>query len=135
MTRREAIATLFALVTAAAPLSARAQARVIGYLSLEAAPKPYPTPEQWRGRSVSVLMRNVGGDEGTNLVVERAYAELDAQRLPELARAIIGKGVEVIVANGPEATLAAARTTATIPIVSFNLVWPEEQGLVQSLAR
>src|SRR5206468_12455686 len=35
----------------------------------------------------------------------------------------------------PEAALAAARATRTIPIVCFNLVWPEEQGLIDSFAR
>ena len=140
MIRRKAIATLLAL-GAAAPLVARTQPvktappRVVGYLTLEAAPEPFPTPEQWRQRSASRLLRNSGWDEGRNLVIERAYAGLQAAQLDALAAGLIRKGVEVIVASGPEATLAAARATRTVPIVAFNLVWPEEQGLIRSFAR
>jgi putative tryptophan/tyrosine transport system substrate-binding protein len=141
MIRRKAIATLLALGATSAPLLARAQPaktappRIVGYLTLEAAPQPFPTPEQWRQRSASRLLRSAGWDEGRNLRIERAYAGLQAAQLDVLAATLIRKGVEVIVANGPEATLAAARATRTIPIVAFNLVWPEEQGLIRSFAR
>src|SRR3954464_4515456 len=109
--RRDAMAKLLALAAAGASATIAAQPRElrgIGYLSLEPAPNPYPTPEQWRLRSASVLLRQAGWDEGRTLVIERAYAELDSTILDTLARALITKGVEAIVANGPEAALAAA---------------------------
>lgn len=37
--------------------------------------------------------------------------------------------------SGPEAALAAARATTTVPIVFAGLTFPVEQGLVESLAR
>lgn len=140
MRRREAIGAILALGAMGAPFRPAgaqkpARSRVLGYLSLEASPSPYPTPEQWRQRSLSLLLRKTGWDEGVNLRVERAYAELQPERLEPLAQALIAMDVEVIIANGPEASVAAARATKTIPIVSFNLVWPEEQGLIDSYAR
>ena len=138
MIRRHALGALLALAAGARPSTAPAQSResrAIGYLSLEAAPDPYPTPEQWRLRSLSVLLRESGWDEGRNLAIVRLFAELDATHLEPLARTLVGQRVDVIVANGPEAALAAARVTKTIPIVCFNLVWPEEQRLIDSLAR
>src|SRR5213593_2251306 len=101
MNRRRAVGALLALAAQAGSFPARAQPserRLVGFLSLEPAPKPYPTPEQWRRRSNSVLLRELGWDEGRNLVVERAYAELDTARLDALAAELIGKGVEVIIA-------------------------------------
>ena len=64
----------------------------------------------------------------------RSHAELDATRLAKLAEQLVRRRVEVIIANGPEAAVAATRATRSIPIVCFNLVWPEEQGLIESFA-
>lgn len=141
MRRRDALTTLLALGAAVGQFGARAQAqnaarpRIVGYLSLEPAPDPFPTPEQWRQSPISVALRKLGWDEGRNLVIERAHASLQSAHLAKLAAALVRKDVDVIIANGPEATVAAARATRRIPIVSFNLVWPEEQGLIDSFAR
>jgi len=43
--------------------------------------------------------------------------------------------VDVIWANGPEAAIAAARATTTIPIVFWGVAFPVETGLIDSLAR
>ena len=144
MNRRDAIAAVLALGAAAGPLGIRAQEeksgpsgerRIIGYLSLELAPNPPPTREQWRRSPIAQALRKLGWDEGHNLAIERAHANLNAGMLRKLAEGLVRKRVEVIITNGPEATVAAARATRSIPIVSFNLVWPEEQGLIDSLAR
>ena len=141
MNRRDAIGALLALGAAARPVMARAQApeagrvRSIGYLSLEPEPAPRPTPEQWRQRSISAGLRRLGWDEGRDFIIARAYAGLDVARLAEHAKTLARKRVEVILASGPEATLAAARASKTIPVVALNMVWPEEQGLIKSYAR
>ncbi len=56
-------------------------------------------------------------------------------RLPELAEELVRKRVDVIWALGPEAAVAAARATKTIPIVFWGVGYPVEQGLIDSYAR
>jgi len=58
-----------------------------------------------------------------------------SERLRGLAEELVRKGVDVILCNGTEATLAAARATHTIPIVFFDVPFPVEQGLIDSLSR
>lgn len=55
--------------------------------------------------------------------------------MPELAAALVAKKVDVIWANSPDAALAAARATNTIPIVFWGVAHPVEQGLIHSYAR
>lgn len=80
-------------------------------------------------------MRDKGWNVSENLVVERAYADGIAGRLPELARGLVRDGCDVIVTGGAQTTLAAARATRTIPIVFGGALWPVEQGLIDSLGR
>ena len=141
MNRRDTVRALLALATVAGPFARNAQGqqrepvRRIGYLILDAAPVPRLTPEQWRQRPLSMALRTLGWDEGRNLIIERAHADLKIDMLPQLAAELVRKRVEVIVTSGPEATVVAARATKTIPIVFFNVVWPQEQGLIESFAR
>jgi putative ABC transport system substrate-binding protein len=79
-------------------------------------------------------LREMGYEEGRNLVIERRYAGTSEERLVEHARDLVKEGVEIIVAAGPSATRAAREATATVPIVMGNHD-PVEQGLVASLAR
>jgi putative tryptophan/tyrosine transport system substrate-binding protein len=72
---------------------------------------------------------------GKNLVVESAYANWKAKRLAGLAEGLVRKRVDVILTNADPPTLAAARATQTIPILFYNVLWPVEQGLINSLAR
>jgi len=73
--------------------------------------------------------------EGENVVFERRYAENRLERLPELAADLVRLKVDVIVAAGTLAPLAAKRTTSTIPIVMASCGDPLGTGLVASLAR
>ncbi len=79
-------------------------------------------------------LREHGFVEGQNLVIERRYAEGRAERFAEFAAELVRNRVDVISVIGPQAALAAARATKTIPIVFWGVGWPVEQGLVQSLA-
>src|SRR5262245_14756503 len=138
MGRRRAIRSMLVLGAAAglAPaLMLAAGERRIGYLSLENPPQPRPTPAQWRTSRISEGLRKLGWDEGKNLAIERLHAGLDTAQLGKLAAQLVAARVELIIANGPEAALAAARATREIPVVGYNLVWPEEQGLIDSFAR
>jgi putative ABC transport system substrate-binding protein len=77
----------------------------------------------------------LGWKVGENVSIEIASAEGREDRLPALAAELVEKKVDVIWAAGPEAAVAAARATQTIPIAFFGVGRPVEQGLVNSLAR
>ena len=80
-------------------------------------------------------MTDHGYREGRNLVIERRYAGGDLDRLPGLAADLVGANVDVIVAEGTPAALAAKRVTTKIPIVMLGVGDPVGSGLVTSLAR
>jgi putative ABC transport system substrate-binding protein len=131
MRRREFITLLGGSATTW-PLAARAQQPrkyTIGHFSAG----PAQTPETW---SVYVeALRQLGLVEGKNITFEHRYAENRLDRLPELAAELVRLNVDVIVALGTLAPLAAKRATTTIPIVMANAGDPLGSGLVTSLAR
>jgi putative ABC transport system substrate-binding protein len=94
-----------------------------------------PTPEELAKRPLIVKLKSLGWAEGQNLVVENAYAEGKDDRLPELAAELVRRRVDVIYAFGPDAAVAAAQATNTIPIVFWGVPYPVEQGLINSFAR
>jgi putative ABC transport system substrate-binding protein len=73
--------------------------------------------------------------EGKNVVFEFRYASPDLNRFPALAAELVAAGVDVIVATGNEAILAAKSVTTTIPIVMTGVFEPVEAGIATSLAR
>ena len=80
-------------------------------------------------------LHRLGWVEDRHLAFERRFAEGDVDRFAPLARELIDRKVELIVAvNGPAAR-AAQHATATLPIVFASVTNPVEQGLVASLAR
>ena len=80
-------------------------------------------------------LREWGWVEGKTVVFENRNAEDQLERLPELAADLIRLKVDVIVAAGTLAPLAAKQATATIPIVMTTAGDPLGNGLVASLAR
>jgi putative tryptophan/tyrosine transport system substrate-binding protein len=118
---------------AAAPL---ARGRTFG-----AAPRvgllfPNPTRSS-EGNAVdffSGILKGYGWIPGENVELEYASGEGSEDRLPELAAALVEKHVDVIWAAGPEAAVAAARATRSIPVVFYGVAFPVEHGLVDSLA-
>ena len=65
-------------------------------------------------------LRKLGWIEGKNIVFEYRFAEQKSERLPELAAELVRLKVDLIVATGAQASLAAKRATNTIPIVMTN---------------
>ena len=130
--KRRAFITLVGGAAAAWPLAARAQQPrryTIGHFSAgDATP-----PELWV--AFVEALRELGLVEGKNFTFERRYAENRLDRLPELAAELVRLNVDVIVAVGTLAPLAAKRATTTIPIVMANAGDPLGSGLVASLAR
>jgi ABC-type uncharacterized transport system substrate-binding protein len=118
----------------AAPLVAKAQqaGKVfrIGYLSA-------PTRASVEGILTAFLeeLRALGWIEGQNIVIEYRWAEGNLERLPSLARDLVRRNVDVIVAPAASAALAAKHATGTIPIVMIFPNDPIGQGLVANLRR
>lgn len=128
--RRQVLLAAGALAVASL---ARAQPRrppVIGELSS----MPPQTPEVRAKRAWVVRLRELGWVEGVNYRHLGAHSAGEAG-LGERAEFLVRSGVDLIYAIGPEAAVAAARSTKTIPIVFWGVPFAVEQGLVVSLAR
>ena len=80
-------------------------------------------------------LREAGWVEGKSVAFEGRYADNRIERLPLLAEELVHLKVDVIVAVGTLAPLAANRATATIPIVMTSAGDPLGSGLVANLAR
>jgi putative tryptophan/tyrosine transport system substrate-binding protein len=79
-------------------------------------------------------LRELGYVEGKTFVLELRHGEGRAERLPELARELVGLKVDVIVTATDVAIAAVKRETQTIPIVMANSSDPVGTGFVVSLA-
>src|SRR6516165_10270747 len=65
-------------------------------------------------------LRELGYVDGKNFVLELRYGEARAERLPELARELVGLKLDVIVTATDVAIAAVKRETQQIPIVMGN---------------
>jgi putative ABC transport system substrate-binding protein len=80
-------------------------------------------------------LRAHGWIVGQTLTIEYRWAEGKLDRLPALARELVGLKVEVISASTTAAVRAAMSASATMPIVGLYTADPVAAGLVASLAR
>lgn len=122
----------FVLGALAAPLAAEAQeaGKVfrVGWLD------PFDVAAEVQAPFVREL-RELGYIEGRNLRIEVRKADFKPERLPELAAALAKLNVDLIVAYGDPAILAARRATSTIPIVMVGSSDPVGAGFVASPGR
>src|SRR6516162_7297695 len=72
--------------------------------------------------------------EGRNLLIERYSGEGRAAHYPDLARQIVSRNPDLIIAGGSYLVLDVKAATSTIPIVGI-FAQPIEFGIVPSLAR
>src|SRR3954467_12712938 len=79
-------------------------------------------------------LRELGYVEGQNLVVERRYAQGDAERFKEFAAEMVRLNVDAIIVVTTPAGMAARNETKTIPIVHPAAIDPVGTGLIASLA-
>ena len=79
-------------------------------------------------------LRDLGYEEGKNLVIEYRWANEDFDRLPKLAAELVSVKVDLIVTHGTPGSRAAKQATTTIPIVMAAVGDPVRSGLVASLA-
>src|SRR5215212_1725464 len=81
-------------------------------------------------------LREHGYEEGRNITIEYRFSDDDNGRLPALAAELVGLGVDLIVASGTPASVAARDATTTVPIVMGGLAaHPIEAGFIESLNR
>ena len=80
-------------------------------------------------------LRELGYNEGKNIVVEYRYTEAKLDRLPELVAELVRLKVDVIVTDTSRAIDAAKNATKTIPVVFIGLTDPVGEGQVSSLAQ
>ena len=80
-------------------------------------------------------MRELGYEEGKDLVIEWRFADGRLERLASLAAELIGRKVEIIVTPDTPSTRAAQVATSAIPIVMASVGDPVASGFVASLGR
>jgi putative ABC transport system substrate-binding protein len=89
-------------------------------------------------RAFEEQLRELGYEEGRNLQLD--FLQLsgsDIGRIPEMAVELVGRGVDAILAGGPELALKSAMTASrTVPIVMVAIDYdPLTGGYIASLAR
>ena len=133
MRRREFI-TLVSGSAVAWPFVSRAQGATkayrIGFVGTASAGSLPERVEAFRAG-----LRDLGYQEGRNIVIEYRWAEGRYERLPALFAELVGLNVDVIVTHGTPGALAAKQVTNTIPIVVAVIADPEASGVVASLAK
>jgi len=133
MRRRDFIKVIFGSATVL-PLAASAEQptgklSTIGFLGAGSS--------SGQGSWVSALvqrLRELGWNEGS-IAFETRWADTRDDRLSEMAAEFVRLKVDVIVAVGTQAAVAAKRATSTIPIVFPASGDPVGAGLVGSLAQ
>ena len=80
-------------------------------------------------------LRDLGYEEGQNVVIEYRWAEGKYERLPTLIAELIARKVDVIVTAGTPGTQAVKKATTSVPLVMVAVGDPVGTGIVASLNR
>jgi putative ABC transport system substrate-binding protein len=131
MQRRTFITLLGA--ASAWPLAARAQQTKVPTIGWFGGATP-ATQSEW-AIAFTQRLRQLGWSEGGSIAIDYRWAEGRPERFAEIAAEFVRLKVDVILAVGTEAALAAKQVTAIIPIVFPVAGDPVGSGLVASLAR
>ena len=133
MRRREFMSLLGGTV-AAWPGTARVQQPAklptIGYLGGGG-----PGSQRAWAEAFTQRLRELGWFEGRTIAIEYRWGEGRAERYSEIAAEFVQLKVDVILAGGTEAAIAAKQATSVIPIVFPTAGDPVGSRLVASLAR
>jgi putative ABC transport system substrate-binding protein len=85
--------------------------------------------------AMGTRLRQLGYEDGKNIVIQYRWAEGRYDRLPELAAELVKLNLDVLVTHSTPGALAAKQATSAIPIVVAAVGDPTDSGLVASLAR
>jgi putative ABC transport system substrate-binding protein len=131
MKRREFI-TLLGGAATAWPVALRAQAKIprIGFMGNSTAALEANVVGSFRDG-----LRELGYQEGRNIVIEYRWADGNYARFPALIAELIAAKVDVIVTAGTPAALAVKKAMTTVPLIMVAVGDPVGTGLVPSLAR
>ena len=134
MRRREFLA---AAAAASWPLSSgnaqqSARIRRIAILSGGAESDPEQRP---RATVFRRMLRDLGWSEGDNLVINHRYAGGETMQMSQLARELVARNPDVMLAATTPAVAALRQHTSSIPIVFVAVSDPVGRGFVASLAR
>lgn len=104
----------------------------IGWLD----PNMSPSAERQAGHLADFEQRlhELGYAPGRDYVIETRFSDTYWDQLPEMARDLVARRVDVIVTIGTRTVMIAKEATKTIPIVMGGAGEPLELGLVPSLA-
>jgi putative ABC transport system substrate-binding protein len=80
-------------------------------------------------------LRDLGYDEGRNVLIEYRWAEGKYERFPALIAELIALKVDVLVTAGTPATLAVKKATTSVPLVMIAVGDPVGTGIVPALNR
>jgi putative ABC transport system substrate-binding protein len=127
---RARVALLALALAAVAPASAQAP---LPRVALVAAAQPSGVAA--RAHAFRDGMRELGYEDGRNVVLEFRYADERLDRIPAIMADLVKRKVDVIVSGGPSVTRVARAATSTIPIVMAFDSDPVGSGAVASLAR
>ena len=133
MKRKITVLTLCAMLSAlCASAEAQQTTKVprIGFLSLNS-----PAALAARIEAFRQGLRELGYEEGKNIVIEWRSGEGKSERVRALVAELVRIKVNIIVTSGPSATRPAKEATSTIPIVMAFDTDPVANGFVASLAR
>ena len=131
--RRRDFLPILGAAIAGWPLAVRAQQPampVMGYLSSKG-----EAAEAGILAAVRKGLAESGFVEGRTVAIDYRWSEGEYDRLPAFAADLVARKVNVIMASGVPATLAAKAATSTIPIVFRLAIDPVAFGLAQSLNR
>ena len=133
MKRRQFI-TLLGGAAATWPLAARAQqpAKIprIGFLGNSTA-----TMEANLIGPLRDGLRELGYEEGRNVIIEFRWADGKYDQFPALVAELLAAKVDVIITAGTPATLAIKKATSTVPLVFIAVGDPVGTGVVPNLGR
>jgi putative tryptophan/tyrosine transport system substrate-binding protein len=131
--RRRTFVAVIGAAAALCPIVGVAQQRAIRLVGLLLPGSPADSGHY--AAAFAQGLRETGYSEGENVTIESRWAEGRYERLPQLATDLVNRGVAVIAAGGPQATLAAKSATSTVPIVAVLGDAATLLGLVGSLSR
>jgi ABC-type uncharacterized transport system substrate-binding protein len=137
--KKAALSILIAVILLAITIMAEAQqpAKIprIGYLSRDLHPADSRAPSPRNFDAFRQGLRELGYMEGKNIIIEYRYSDGRNERMPALAKELVGLKVDIIVADSYLAARDAKKVSTTIPIVTTSGADPVATGLAASLAR